>query len=367
LDTTDSRRGVFVHRRLAGKASYLFGWAALRPEGGVDMERVNFGAEVGGTLAAAGSSAAAPSYRFRFHGSGNAFFMLVLKNLLLTLVTCGLYAPWAKTERRKFMWQNTEFHGQRLVWRGTGQELFIGYVKVALGYALFVGLPALVQRYWPIVGIVVQGVALAAIVSVIPFAVYWSRAYLLSRTSWRGVSFALEPGAKPFAKAFILGYLLTLLTLGFYAPIWLNRLYTISMGRTFFGDARFRYDGRDTDVWRLAMKGFFLSILTLGVYYFWYAAALTRYRAEHTYFGNARARCSLQGGELFRMGLIYIFGTTLSLGLAFPWIVCHLMQTVLSKLTFEGDIEFAKVGPADARGSAVADTLADAMDLGLSI
>jgi uncharacterized membrane protein YjgN (DUF898 family) len=323
---------------------------------------------MGGGSEPSGSSTAAPgSYRFRFHGSGSAFFVLVLKNLLLTLVTCGLYAPWAKTERRKFMWQNTEFHGQRLVWRGTGQELFIGYLKVALGYALFVGLPALVHRFWPVAGLVVQGVALVALISVIPFAVYWSRAYLLSRTSWRGVSFALEPGARPFAKAFIVGYLLTLVTLGVYAPIWLNRAYTISMNRTFFGDARFRYDGKDGEVWRLAMKGFFLSLLTLGIYYFWYAAELARYRAEHTYFGNARGRSSLQGGELFRMGLVYIFGTTLSLGLAFPWVACYLLQGVLSKLTFEGEIDFARVGRADARGSAVADGLADAMDLGLSI
>jgi uncharacterized membrane protein YjgN (DUF898 family) len=309
----------------------------------------------------------ASSYRLRFHGTGNSLFLLILKNVLLTLLTVGIYAAWAKTERRKFIWQNTEFHGQRFLYRGTGQELFIGYLKVAAGYAVFLLVPMIVRQFSTTAAIAMQGVFVLGLLWLIPFAVYWSHAYLLSRTSWRGVSFALAPGAKTFAKAFIVGYLLTLLTLGLYAPIWMNRMHAITLQRTSFGNLPFRYEGKDSEVWKMSIKGFLLSIVTLGVYYFWFLAALGRYRMEHTYLGNARGRSTLQGGESFRLGLIYIFGTTLTLGLAFPWIVCYSLRNVLDKMSFEGEIDFARVGKAEAQGDAMGDGLADAMDLGLSI
>lgn len=309
----------------------------------------------------------ATSHRFRFHGTGNSLFLLILKNVLLTLVTLGIYAAWAKTAQRKFLWQNTEFHGQRFLWRGTGRELFVGYLKVGGCYALFLLVPVLVRQVSAGAAVAVQALFGLGLLLLIPFAIYWSRAYLLSRTSWRGVSFALQPGARPFARAFIGGYLLTLLTLGLYAPIWLNRMHAVSINRTSFGNAPFRYDGKDSEVWKLTLKGWLLSLCTLGVYYFWHVAALTRYRLEHTWFGGARARSSLRGGTVLRLTLIYVLGTTLSLGLAFPWIACYSLGQMLETLSFEGEIDFARIGKAEATGDAVGDGLAEAMDLGLAL
>lgn len=309
----------------------------------------------------------ATSHRFRFHGTGNTLFVLILKNLLLTLLTCGIYAAWAKTQQRKFMWQNTEFHGERFLYRGTGEELFMGYLEVAGCYAVFVLVPAVIRQFSEDVALAVQIAFAAGLLFLVPFAIYWSRAYLLSRTSWRGVRFALQPGAKPFAKVFLVGYLLTILTLGLYAPVWMNRMHAVSINRTSFGNMPFRYDGKDSEVWALTIKGWLLSICTLGIYYFWYLADLTRYRMEHTYLGDARAHSMLRGGTLLRLMLVYTLGTTFTLGLAFPWIACYALEQMFDAMSFEGDIDFARVGKAEASGDAMGDGLADVMDLGLSL
>lgn len=60
----------------------------------------------------AGAPAEIPTqkYALRFHGSGTSFFLIFLKNVLFTLLTFGFYLAWAKTERRKYVWQNFEFH-----------------------------------------------------------------------------------------------------------------------------------------------------------------------------------------------------------------------------------------------------------------
>jgi uncharacterized membrane protein YjgN (DUF898 family) len=333
------------------------------------MQQVTPGYAAGLTMVTDRDAVLTPQrgYRFRFFGTGSALFVLILKNVLLTLLSLGVYAPWAKTEQRKFVWQNTELHGQRFVYHGTGRELFMGYLKLLGGYAVFFGVPALARLLSPKLALVLQVAFALAVLGLIPFALYWSRAYLLSRTSWRGVRFSLAPDAWAFARVFIGGYLLTLLTLGFYAPVWTNRIHAFSLNRTSFGDTRFRYDGSDFDAWAIAMKGLFFSLITLGIYYFWYLAEITRFRARHTHFGAARGHSRLEGAQLLKVGLIYVFGTTLTLGLAFPWLACYLMQTSLEAISLEGEIDFAAIRRADASGSALGDGLADAMDVGLPL
>jgi uncharacterized membrane protein YjgN (DUF898 family) len=302
-----------------------------------------------------------------FHGSGSSLFLLILKNVLLTLVTFGIYAAWAATARRKYIWQNIEFHGQRFIYQGTGRELFIGYLKVLGGYAVFLGVPLLVRQVSPGLAIAVQVAFAVALVALIPFAVYWSRAYLLSRSTWRGIRFSMEPGAGLFARTFILGYLLTLVTLGLYMPVWLNRLRKITTDRSRFGGQAFHYDGDDFAVWVMSIKGLLLSVLTLGVYYFWFRAKLSRYELEHTHFGQARGRLDLMGGDIFKFTLIYLLGTTLTLGLAFPWVATYVLRSVLERTSFEGPIDFAAITQGAGQGDAAADGLADVMDVGLAI
>ena len=178
----------------------------------------------------------APQHRFSFHGTGGAFFAIVLKNMVLTILTLGIYAPWAKTARRQFLWQNTEVAGHRLRYHGTGRELLIGYIKVALGYALFLGVPlALSKLVSQTVGTIAQFALLLVIMPLVPFAIWGSRRYLLSRTSWRGIRLHLEGPAGPYVKVFFVGYLLTVVTLGIYAPIWLNQMHRISVDATAVG------------------------------------------------------------------------------------------------------------------------------------
>lgn len=306
-------------------------------------------------------------HRLAFHGTGSSLFLLILKNVLLTIVTLGIYAPWAATARRKYVWQNVEFHGQRFIYGGTGLELFVGYLKVLVGYALFLGVPALIRLVSTDLAIAVQVTFALGLVALIPFAVYWSRAYLLSRSTWRGIHFSMQPGAGPFARTFIVGYLLTIVTLGLYMPVWLNKLRKITTDRSRFGDHAFRYDGDDFEVWVMSIKGFLLSIVTLGIYYFWFRAELSRYELAHTHFGQASGRLELTGGDVFKLTMSYLFGTTLTLGLAFPWVATYVLRSVLERMSFEGPIDFAAITQSESRGNAAADGLADALDVGLAL
>ena len=112
---------------------------------------------------------AATEYRFAFHGTGGSFFLIFLKNILLTMVTLGIYLAWAKTERRRYVWNNFVFHDQNFRYTGTGKELFKGYLIVVAAYLLFFGVPALIQIVSPTGATIVQYSMAIAVFFAVPF------------------------------------------------------------------------------------------------------------------------------------------------------------------------------------------------------
>nr|WP_290933665.1 DUF898 family protein [Haliscomenobacter sp.] len=70
-----------------------------------------------------------------FWGEGSKLFGIFIVNMLLTLLTLGLYYPWARAATLKYLYQETEFEGSRFTFHGTGKEMFVGFIK-AVGIIL---------------------------------------------------------------------------------------------------------------------------------------------------------------------------------------------------------------------------------------
>jgi uncharacterized membrane protein YjgN (DUF898 family) len=75
----------------------------------------------GGGPPAAGTKPPLPGVRFEFTGSGGEYFRIWIVNLALTIVTLGIYSPWAKVRKLRYFWRNTrvgdhafDFHGRPL-------------------------------------------------------------------------------------------------------------------------------------------------------------------------------------------------------------------------------------------------------------
>ena len=113
--------------------------------------------------------------------------MLTLKNTILTIITLGIYLPWAKTEVRKFIWANSSFDGHRFSYEGTGMEIFQGYIKLI---ALVVGVFTLNSFLPPTGGVIVNVLFYLLFIILLPHIIYDSHKYKASRTKLRGVRFS---------------------------------------------------------------------------------------------------------------------------------------------------------------------------------
>jgi len=69
-------------------------------------------------------------YELKFNGTGGKLFSVLIVNWILTAITFGLYYPWAKANKLKYMYESTTLNNDEFEFRGTGREMFIGFITV---------------------------------------------------------------------------------------------------------------------------------------------------------------------------------------------------------------------------------------------
>ncbi|NBD19721.1 DUF898 family protein [Aquabacterium fontiphilum] len=139
-----------------------------------------------------GSGFAAPSrqptsvhsFPVQFTGSGSEYFRIWIVNLLLMLVTLGLYYPWAKVRKLRYFYGHTEVAGHPLDFHGNPKQMLRGFLLMAA--LLFVyGLAGNVSD-------LAGGIAGLILAAVWPALLRASLQFRLAQTSWRGLRFAFR-------------------------------------------------------------------------------------------------------------------------------------------------------------------------------
>ena len=304
----------------------------------------------------------AKSVRPSFRGDGATLFGIHFKNLLLTLVTLGIYSFWAKANVRQYLYANTELGGDRFTYHGTGRELLSGAFR-AFGLLFVIGIIAAVMEglIHPLAGFIVLYAGAGLLL--FPFALIGSRRYRLSRTSWRGIRFSFRGDYGDFLAIYAVGALATLFSLGLYYPFFHAKIRKYVVEESRFGNQAFSFSGEGGDLFGRHLLLYLLLPLTLGIYWFWYSAYRHRYYWEHTRFGTTRFRSTMTGGEL--LGMVFVNGllTIFTLGLAYPWIQARMMRFQCEKLELSGLEAFEAAQQEFQQSSSFGEGVADALDM----
>lgn len=149
---------------------------------------------------------AARNVRFEFSGSGSEYFRIWAVNLLLTLLTLGVYSAWAKVRREQYFYRNTQFAGTSFDYHGKPIPILVGRI-------LAFGLIILSQS--TAFGGTLAGLALLATFLALPWLMVKSAQFRLANSSYRGIRFGFIGRPKQAYKLYgaLLGALLTLILL----------------------------------------------------------------------------------------------------------------------------------------------------------
>jgi uncharacterized membrane protein YjgN (DUF898 family) len=202
-------------------------------------------------------------YLLEFEGRGNDYFFIAFRGYALTVLTLGLYYPWARVQRMRYMLNNLWLDGSPFVFEAKGEEVFKGFIKV------YVILAALAGIY--VYGLFSEDIYIqAALPSIFtlfgaiitPLAIHGSFRYRASKTSWKGIYFNYTGNLGDLYVLFLKNTVLIAITLGIYNP-WAQVDLTKYLAKNIkLGNIEFKYQGEGNIIFNRIVK---MAVLVFGI------------------------------------------------------------------------------------------------------
>jgi uncharacterized membrane protein YjgN (DUF898 family) len=338
---------------------------------------------------------------FEFRATGGEYFRIWIVNLLLTILTLGIYSAWAKVRRLRYLYGSTSLAGSAFEYHGEPLQILKGRL---IAVAVF-GAYAITTRFWPKSVFVL----LPVLILLLPLVVVFSRRFQMRMTSWRGIRFGFH-GRYPGAfVAYVAWGIVAIVTLYLLLPLWLYKRIGFLVDNTSLGTHRFEFTA-----WRGRFFGFyyatlglmvaaFLALILLGALFggaagsqdgppsaaamaglgtafvvgiiavalvvgaFW-ERSFTNAAYDGIGLGPHRLTCRIRMGRLLWLYATNVVGVLLTLGLFYPWALIRRLRYQFECMAVEcsGSLdEFAAAAapPASATGEAIGESFD--LDFGL--
>ena len=209
-----------------------------------------------------------------FDGKGVELFVKLILMNLLTAVTCGIAAPWAIVNVRKWVISHTVIEGRRLTFTGNGTQLFGLWIK------------------WVLLSIITCGF----------YSIFAYVDYLKWEKKHTGYEDQIPDEKGLFANSYFegvtpeyLGYSvfmgwLTVITCGIGFPWGVNMYNRWDRKNTYVSGDKLFYDGTGQGLLGTYLLNILLTVITCGIYSAWAICSLNRYYINHTHVDARKTR-----------------------------------------------------------------------------
>jgi uncharacterized membrane protein YjgN (DUF898 family) len=354
-----------------------------------------------------------------FTGKGSEYFGIWIVNLLLTILTLGIYSAWAKVRSLRYFYSNTLLDNAPFNYTATPQAILRGRL---FAFAIFAFYGAVVHFY-PLAELPLLLVFLIAV----PWLVVRSLMFSRYHSTYRNLRFGFQPNYGGAVSVFLGLTLLIPFTLGLITPYIAYRKARFVIENSTYGQSHFTFAARVGDYYRAYLQAFgifigsallilgsvaaviysspglqeaFISVLAelqktqapedpssqfgvlvlLGVLayaillmlgyatYFFLAAVTTNLSWNGTHLDGVRFESSLNPYVMLWLGMSNAFLILISLGLLYPWARIRIARYHVERLTVvaSGNLDRFAARRQSAT-SAAGEELADVFDVGVAL
>ncbi len=240
---------------------------AAFPAGGVQVEAPAAAAPVA-TPSPAGPFAGTPAaavqkgdgFRerpFEFTGKGGEFFRIWIVNLLLSIITLGIYSAWAKVRTQRYFYGNTRLDGSSFEYLADPIKILKGRIIAFVLLVIYVGSD--------MVSPVFSAICALLLFIGMPWIIVRSLSFRNHNSAWRGVRFGFDGRVGTSAKVFLMWPLLGMLTLGLLFPLAMKHQQRFLVGNSRYGSTLFDFSAGTKRFYALVGLGLLIAVCGFGL------------------------------------------------------------------------------------------------------
>ncbi|MCK4910625.1 MAG: DUF898 family protein [Thermodesulfovibrionales bacterium] len=336
-----------------------------------------------------------------FTGNAGEYFRIWIVNTLLTIVTLGFYAPWAKVRNRNYFYRNTILDGHHFDYTANPVALLKGYLIIAFWFVLYM----LTSQFYPLW----SGLVVLAFYIILPYLIYKSIRFFTHNSTYRNIRFKFSGKVAQSYTTYLLVPMLLPFTLGLIIPYWAFKKKEYFYRNISFGTQQNEFNAVPARFYRAYIVAFFVYVVAfivagafmilsfstiktsqsvgsmiafaismMGLYLLFIAAAVfvqqylyawqTNYCFGHSTLGNIRVRSTLEGRKLFWIRFTNIFAIILSVGLLAPWAKVRRMKYIISNIVVIARQDLGEfTASSEPEDSAIGDAATDFMDFEIGL
>lgn len=319
---------------------------------------------------------------FRFHGNGKEYFGIWIVNILLSIVTLGIYSAWAKVRNKQYFYGNTELEGSVFEYTANPVRILIGRLIAVAFFALYI----LAENTSLIWGLVAWGILMVFM----PWAIRQSLRFNARNSRYRNVPFHFAGTTLDAFKVFIGWPILGALTLGLLMPLAIYKQQQYIIGQHAFGTTPFHFHASAGDYYRMvgvllgmvvagaAVIGLLIAIgsgasmvLLVPVWLVLYLSLIAYYSVRMANLKYSYSTLGLHGfdpswefGSYLKLIVVNSLLTIITLGIYIPWAKVRAANYAATHTaaTVEGNLDDFIAGE-ESNVSAVGEGIGDIFDL----
>jgi uncharacterized membrane protein YjgN (DUF898 family) len=192
------------------------------------------------------------SLGFEFRGDGMEYFKIWIVNILLTIVTLGIYSAWAKVRNNRYFYSNLYLENDNFRYLADPISILKGRliaVAALMGYYIL-------SLFLPIVA----GFLALALVFSIPYFINQSMGFNHRMSSYKNIQFRFKGS---YGQAFMVIYvwpILGILTLGILYPLALLKANEYFVRNSAYGTSNFDFNATYKDYGMIFLTAIGISI-----------------------------------------------------------------------------------------------------------
>lgn len=340
--------------------------------------------------------------RFTFTGSGSEYFRIWIVNLLLTIVTLGIYSAWAKVRRTRYFYENTQLAGASFDYHGSPVAILRGRI-VAL---LFIGAYNIAFMLSETASLVM----LAILGALVPWLIWKSIQFKLHNSSYRGIRFGFRGSVGRVYFVYLLLPFFTVLTGYLLAPFTHQRMKKFQHEESRYGGTAFSFHASAGSFYKaylvgiaiafggmvaigIGFGGTLLAIMKAGgpkqagpaamgslvlfglAMYAWFFLLFPVFLTliqnliwNHTRLGEHAFESRMKAGRMIFIALTNLIGIIVTLGLFIPFAQVRAMKYRIESMSLlpSGSLDDF-IADTQENASATGEGMADLLDFDLSL